>query len=180
MLITALHPSERSVISMTPALAGTLAGLMRVVSGPDHRVAGAPLAIRKPTLGLRVGTARGLGHATGFDRSGVAFYRAVFRVPTRNRSEKGQRAVLFHGGRRSSRSEERPKGAVNTASEKVVWQSQSACIGWFPGGHAHSFLNRLPAHCGFTGRAGRAGYSNCRGLVPSALHGAIVGRWRRS
>jgi ABC-type nickel/cobalt efflux system permease component RcnA len=50
---------------MTPALAGTLAGLMHVVSGPDHLVAVAPLAIQKPTLGLRVGTAWGLGHATG-------------------------------------------------------------------------------------------------------------------
>ena len=50
---------------MTPALVGALAGLMHVVSGPDHLVAVAPLAIRKPALGLRVGTAWGLGHATG-------------------------------------------------------------------------------------------------------------------
>jgi hypothetical protein len=50
---------------MNPALAGTLAGLMHVVSGPDHLVAVAPLAIQKPGLGLRVGTAWGLGHATG-------------------------------------------------------------------------------------------------------------------
>jgi len=39
--------------------------LMHVVSGPDHLVAVAPLAIQKPGLGLRVGTAWGLGHATG-------------------------------------------------------------------------------------------------------------------
>ena len=50
---------------MTPALAGLLAGIMHVVSGPDHLVAVAPLAIQKPALGLRVGTAWGLGHATG-------------------------------------------------------------------------------------------------------------------
>lgn len=50
---------------MTPALIGAAAGLMHVVSGPDHLVAVAPLAIRKPALGLRVGTAWGLGHATG-------------------------------------------------------------------------------------------------------------------
>ena len=50
---------------MTPALAGILAGMMHVASGPDHLVAVAPLAIRKPSLGLRVGTAWGLGHATG-------------------------------------------------------------------------------------------------------------------
>ncbi len=39
------------------------------------------------------------------------------RQPTqskrRNRSEKVQRAALFQGGRRYSRSEERPKGVVN-------------------------------------------------------------------
>jgi len=50
---------------MTPALAGTIAGMMHVVSGPDHLVAVAPLAVRQPVLGLRVGTAWGLGHATG-------------------------------------------------------------------------------------------------------------------
>jgi hypothetical protein len=50
---------------MTPALAGTVAGLLHVVSGPDHLVAVAPLAIRRPALGARVGLAWGLGHATG-------------------------------------------------------------------------------------------------------------------
>jgi len=50
---------------MIPALAGMFAGMMHVVSGPDHLVAVAPLAIKKPALGLRVGTAWGLGHATG-------------------------------------------------------------------------------------------------------------------
>jgi len=50
---------------LTPALAGVLAGMMHVASGPDHLVAVAPLAIRQPALGLRVGTAWGLGHATG-------------------------------------------------------------------------------------------------------------------
>jgi hypothetical protein len=50
---------------MSPALAGVLAGMMHVASGPDHLVAVAPLAIRKPGLGFRIGTAWGLGHATG-------------------------------------------------------------------------------------------------------------------
>ncbi len=50
---------------MTPALAGVLAGMIHVASGPDHLVAVAPLAIRKPGLGVRIGTAWGLGHATG-------------------------------------------------------------------------------------------------------------------
>lgn len=50
---------------ITPALAGILAGMMHVASGPDHLVAVAPLAMQKPGLGLRVGTAWGCGHATG-------------------------------------------------------------------------------------------------------------------
>jgi hypothetical protein len=50
---------------MTPALAGVFAGMLHVVSGPDHLVAVAPLAIRRPSLGLRVGAVWGLGHATG-------------------------------------------------------------------------------------------------------------------
>jgi hypothetical protein len=50
---------------MTPVLAGTLAGLLHVVSGPDHLVAVAPLAIHRPSVGARVGLSWGLGHATG-------------------------------------------------------------------------------------------------------------------
>src|SRR5512142_2033337 len=50
---------------MHVALAGTLAGLLHVVSGPDHLVAVAPLAMKRPTLGLRVGLMWGVGHASG-------------------------------------------------------------------------------------------------------------------
>jgi hypothetical protein len=52
-----------------------------------------------------------------------------FRTPARkawlrpkfsaNRSEKAQRAVVFHVGRRSSRSEERPNGVVSTGAERT-------------------------------------------------------------
>ena len=50
---------------MHPALAGAIAGLLHVFSGPDHLVAVAPLALRKPALAFRVGTLWGLGHASG-------------------------------------------------------------------------------------------------------------------
>ncbi|HEY5956426.1 MAG TPA: hypothetical protein VIV60_07740 [Polyangiaceae bacterium] len=50
---------------MHAALAGSLAGLLHVVSGPDHLVAVAPLAMKRPLLGLRVGVTWGIGHATG-------------------------------------------------------------------------------------------------------------------
>jgi hypothetical protein len=47
------------------ALAGSLAGLLHVASGPDHLVAVAPLAMKGPLLGLRIGLAWGVGHASG-------------------------------------------------------------------------------------------------------------------
>ncbi len=46
-------------------LSGALAGLLHVVSGPDHLIAVAPIAVENPRLGLRVGFFWGLGHATG-------------------------------------------------------------------------------------------------------------------
>lgn len=50
---------------MHAALAGSLAGLLHVVSGPDHLVAVAPLAMKRPMLGLRIGLIWGVGHASG-------------------------------------------------------------------------------------------------------------------
>ena len=50
---------------MSPLLAGLLAGSLHVVSGPDHLAAVAPLAVRRPGVGFRVGTLWGLGHASG-------------------------------------------------------------------------------------------------------------------
>jgi len=61
--------------------------------------------------GTRLQRQRGeIGRAT--PRSGWRTTR--FWGPLPNRSEKVQRAVLFRGGRRSSRSEERPQGAVHS------------------------------------------------------------------
>lgn len=50
---------------MHVALAGSLAGLLHVVSGPDHLVAVAPLAMKRPILGMRIGLTWGVGHASG-------------------------------------------------------------------------------------------------------------------
>ena len=50
---------------MHVALVGALAGLLHVVSGPDHLVAVAPLAMKRPWTGLRIGVSWGLGHASG-------------------------------------------------------------------------------------------------------------------
>lgn len=50
---------------MNALAAGLLAGAFHVVSGPDHLAAVAPLAIRQPRGGLRIGAAWGVGHASG-------------------------------------------------------------------------------------------------------------------
>jgi hypothetical protein len=46
-------------------LSGLLAGSLHVVSGPDHVAAIAPLAMRTPQTGGRLGAAWGLGHGGG-------------------------------------------------------------------------------------------------------------------
>lgn len=60
------------VVALHVALAGALAGLLHVVSGPDHLVAIAPLSMKRPWLGLRIGIRWGLGHASGVLMVGVA------------------------------------------------------------------------------------------------------------
>lgn len=65
---------------MHTVLAGTLAGLLHVVSGPDHLVAVAPLALKRPLVGLRVGLTWGVGHASGVILVGMA--GVVLRVFT--------------------------------------------------------------------------------------------------
>lgn len=57
---------------MHTVLAGTLAGLLHVVSGPDHLVAVAPLALKRPLVGLKVGLTWGVGHACGVMLVGMA------------------------------------------------------------------------------------------------------------
>ena len=46
-------------------LAGTLAGGIHAVSGPDHLAAVAPFAVRRPRAAARIGLRWGLGHAAG-------------------------------------------------------------------------------------------------------------------
>jgi len=98
---------------MTPALAGTLAGLLHVVSGPDHLVAVAPLAIHKPSLGARVGFFWGLGHATGVIVLGLigVMARSVFPVQ-----------------RLSSWSEVLVGGALIGIGSWALWQSRKMVL----------------------------------------------------
>lgn len=50
---------------MQVVIIGALAGLMHVLSGPDHLIAVAPFAMKRPWVGLRIGVHWGLGHACG-------------------------------------------------------------------------------------------------------------------
>src|SRR5947209_11677791 len=50
---------------MFAALAGLLAGIIHVWSGPDHLAAIAPLAVRKPKGAWVPGVRWGIGHSTG-------------------------------------------------------------------------------------------------------------------
>lgn len=72
---------------MHPILAGILAGLLHVVSGPDHLVAVAPLAMKRPLSGLRIGTLWGIGHASGVILVGMlgVLLRSFLHVETLSR-----------------------------------------------------------------------------------------------
>lgn len=102
-------------------LAGTLAGLLHVVSGPDHLVAVAPLAIHNPGLGARVGLFWGLGHATGVIVLGLlgVMARSVFPVQ-----------------RLSSWSEVLVGGALIGIGSWALWQSRKMVL--HRHSHAHS------------------------------------------
>src|SRR5215211_3294419 len=50
---------------MLTIITGALAGLVHVLSGPDHLAAVAPLAISDRERGWIAGWTRGFGHATG-------------------------------------------------------------------------------------------------------------------
>ena len=98
---------------MTPVLAGALAGLLHVVSGPDHLVAVAPLAIHKPVLGVQVGISWGLGHATGVIALGLIGVVARTMIPVQ---------------RISSWSEVLVGGALVGIGAWALWQSRKMVL----------------------------------------------------
>jgi uncharacterized membrane protein YfcA len=109
---------------MTPAIAGMLAGMMHVVSGPDHLVAVAPLAIRQPGLGLRVGTAWGLGHATGVIGLGLLGVAA---------------RTFIDVGRISEWSEVLVGAVLVGIGTWALWQSRNVVLHRHPHVHDHSY-----------------------------------------
>jgi len=118
---------------MTPAFAGALAGLLHVVSGPDHLVAVAPLAINRPSIGARIGLFWGLGHATGVIVLGIIGVLGRSLLPVHQLS---------------SWSEVLVGGALTGIGVWAFWQSRAMVVHR----HAHTHLrearvNHLsPAH----------------------------------
>jgi ABC-type nickel/cobalt efflux system permease component RcnA len=60
-------------VTGTAAVAGLLAGLLHVVSGPDHLAAVLPFSVARPQQSLRVGLFWGLGHGVGVLVLGLLF-----------------------------------------------------------------------------------------------------------
>ena len=56
-----------------PIIAGTLASILHVISGPDHLAAVTPLAISSQRKGWKVGICWGLGHLLGMLLVGLLF-----------------------------------------------------------------------------------------------------------
>jgi ABC-type nickel/cobalt efflux system permease component RcnA len=60
-----LHPGARDMWILTVVFAGVLAGVLHVISGPDHLAAVAPLAAADRTRAWRQGLMWGIGHSSG-------------------------------------------------------------------------------------------------------------------
>lgn len=63
------------------ALAGLIAGIIHVVSGPDHLAAVLPFAVSEPGRALRVGVYWGVGHGLGVVGLGLVFLLARDLIP---------------------------------------------------------------------------------------------------
>jgi hypothetical protein len=150
---------------MTPVLAGALAGLLHVVSGPDHLVAVAPLAIHKPGLGIRVGVSWGLGHATGVIALGLIGVVARSVIPLK---------------RISSWSEVLVGGALIGIGVWALWQSRNMVLHRHAHAHddptvseAHPAHEHLHVHVANQPHTPAAHLHHMRSAyVVGALHGA--------
>mmetsp|Transcript_14680 Transcript_14680/g.20273 ORF Transcript_14680/g.20273 Transcript_14680/m.20273 type:complete len:230 (+) Transcript_14680:247-936(+) len=60
-----LGGTENLILPGGPLVAGFAAGMLHVVSGPDHVAALAPLAVRNRLHAMRTGAVWGAGHGTG-------------------------------------------------------------------------------------------------------------------
>jgi hypothetical protein len=80
---------------MTVAIAGAVAGLVHVLSGPDHLAAIAPYAVADRARSWRTGVRWGLGHSAGVLAVGLLMLVARHAVPIEALSAHGELGVGF-------------------------------------------------------------------------------------
>lgn len=78
---------------MLAVLSGLAAGIVHVLSGPDHLAAIAPLAVHEPRKSWRAGMRWGLGHSAGVAAVGLVLLGIREILPLERFSAIGERAV---------------------------------------------------------------------------------------
>ena len=76
-----------------PLLAGTLASMLHVISGPDHLAAVSPLVIESKRKAWKIGLSWGIGHITGMLLIGVLFLFFKEYIPLEKVSEYSDQLV---------------------------------------------------------------------------------------
>ena len=78
-----------------PLLAGTLASMLHVISGPDHLAAVTPLVIESKKKAWKIGLAWGLGHLAGMLLIGVLFLLFKEYIPVERISAHSEQLVAI-------------------------------------------------------------------------------------
>ena len=78
-----------------PLLAGTLASILHVISGPDHLAAVTPLVIETKRKSWKIGLAWGLGHLIGMLLIGILFLLFKDFIPIETISEYSEQMVAI-------------------------------------------------------------------------------------
>ncbi len=93
MLSTARRSGDRSLLIMLSLIPGFLAGLLHVVSGPDHLAAVAPLVVKDRRVAWAAGLRWGMGHASGVAIIAVAALLLRNVLPVEHISSWSERLV---------------------------------------------------------------------------------------
>ncbi len=80
---------------ITPLIAGTLASMLHVISGPDHLAAVTPLVIETKRKGWKIGLFWGFGHLLGMLLIGVLFLLFQDFIPIETISAYSEQMVAF-------------------------------------------------------------------------------------
>ena len=78
-----------------PLLAGTLASMLHVISGPDHLAAVTPLVIETKRKAWKIGLFWGLGHLVGMLLIGVLFLLFKEYIPVESISKYSEQLVAI-------------------------------------------------------------------------------------